>query len=385
MANNDRVYLAYSGELGEIFETETKRRIDWILEQAGEKESILDIGCSQGIVSILLAEKGKHVVGLDIQPEAIEFAQKLLEEKYSNVKERVSFSCVDFMEYESDSKFDCIVITEVLEHLQNPDKFLKKASSLLDKDGKMIISVPFGVMDHPDHVSTFYLSNFYDLINQSTLINSIKFMERWMGAVAYAKENTEIEYIIDRESMKEQERNFEVIDRKMNLRINELYTKLLEANKKYKQSTERYATIKDMLEEHKKEYAAIKAVLKEYEENDSSKAMLLEEYKKEYEDIKAVLKEYEKLLSSSALYEEKYKNLLIEDYKDLTTTTNIINEVNRKLQRLSNQNKELAESNEQYRSRLEMIENNIIWKLEIRIYRKLKAIKNKIFRSIPVK
>lgn len=342
MANNDRIYLAYSGELGEAFEVETKKRINWILEQAKEKDNVLDIGCSQGIVSILLAESGKKVVGLDIQPEAIEFAQNLLEEKYSNVKERVSFSCVDFMEYESDSKFDCIVITEVLEHLQNPVNFLKKALGMLEGNGKMIISVPFGVMDHPDHVSTFYLSNFYDLLNQVFLVNSINFMERWMGAIAYIKEDTKTEYIIDRNTMKDQESNFETIDRKMGLRISELYTKLCSANEKYREVSQKYTNVK----------------------------LTLEEYKKKYADSCALME----------TCENKYRQLLIEDFKDLTTTTNIINEMKKKLQRLSTQNRELAELNEQYRVRLEKIENNIIWKSEIKVYRKLKIIGNKILK-----
>lgn len=59
----------------------------------------------------------------------------------------------------------------------------------------------------------------------------------------------------------------------------------------------------------------------------------------------------------------------------------VISELQRKVQRLGSQNRNLAADNEQYRLRLEKIENNFIWKAEIKVYRKLKAIKNKVSRG----
>ena len=33
MANNDRIYAAYMGEMGETFKLQTRNRINWILQQ----------------------------------------------------------------------------------------------------------------------------------------------------------------------------------------------------------------------------------------------------------------------------------------------------------------------------------------------------------------
>ena len=69
----DRINEAYKGELGEEMKTAARERIFWICENTyGNK--ILDVGCSQGIVSILLAKDGKDVKGIDIESEQINYA-----------------------------------------------------------------------------------------------------------------------------------------------------------------------------------------------------------------------------------------------------------------------------------------------------------------------
>ncbi len=46
--------------------------------------------------------------------------------------------------------FDIILLTEVLEHLQNPIKVLKECKRVLKKDGKLIITMPFLYPKHAD-------------------------------------------------------------------------------------------------------------------------------------------------------------------------------------------------------------------------------------------
>ena len=389
MANNDRIYLAYSGQLGEEFEKITKRRIEWIQEQTKTYGQILDIGCSQGIVSLLLGEKGKKVKGIDIQPEAIEFAQGLLKNEYAHVEECVEFECIDFMLYESDRKYDCIIITEVLEHLKEPDKFLEKAVSFLKPGGKMVISVPFGVMDHPDHVSTFYLTNFYGLLQKYFYIYSFEFMERWMGVTAGLEEDSENSFQIDKDAIKKEERNFEILDRKMNQRIETLYDNMCNANSKYKQSTTNYSQLKLKMGEQEDRY---KNALKEKEEQYKEQVQKCKEQEKKCKEQEKKRKEQEEKCKEQEKLcreqeelcrkqEEKYRKNLEEQYKDLASTVEVISELQRKVQRLGGQNKNLAADNEQYRLRLEKIESNFIWKAEIKVYRKLKAIKNKVSRG----
>ena len=60
----------------------------------------------------------------------------------------------DFYEFESDESFDCIVMGEVLEHVEEPLKMMKKIYSILSKEGTAFITT---VINSPafDHIYLF--------------------------------------------------------------------------------------------------------------------------------------------------------------------------------------------------------------------------------------
>lgn len=245
MANNDRVYEAYSGGLGESFQQTTRCRIDWIINKADKAQKVLDIGCSQGIVSLLLAEKGKDVTGVDIQKESIDFANDLLKQKYSAIQGHVQFICADIMDLPPVDKFDCIVITEVIEHLNNPGEILQKAGTMLKPDGIMIVSTPFGVCLHPDHKATYYVSNFIDLLSKSLAIKSIEFVETWMGAVCTLSNGSSTLSPYPYFTIEESE--FERREHRYLDRIEALQNNFQSANDKYKDALKNHATLKQWL------------------------------------------------------------------------------------------------------------------------------------------
>lgn len=343
MANDDRVYLAYSGELGEEFQKSTQKRVDWIVAQADGARDILDIGCSQGIVSLVLGEKADTVLGIDIQPEAIEFAENLKHTQYPHLAEKVTFQCVDFMNYETDRKYDCIMITEVLEHLQKPAEFVAKAATLLKESGKLVVSVPFGVNDHPDHYATFYLSDFYDLLSGYLKVGEVFFMERWIGAIAYPMHASVEAYQLDEASIKHLEQNFLLIDRKMTDRVASLYEKLQAANAKYKTAGENYAKSREILENR----------------------------------IEQVNDKYRGITASYARYKEEVKAEMLKEVKDYEKSIQVMEELNRKIQKLEAQNSTLMNQNYENRKKLDMIEKNPIGKLGIKVYKQYKKIRHR--------
>lgn len=103
------------------------------------KDSILDIGCGAGSVALYLASKGYRVHGIDISIKAI---QACIESaRLLNLK-NVSFEPIDFTKKLPNKKFNLIICTEVLEHLEDDRRVLSKIFSILKSGGIAIISTP---------------------------------------------------------------------------------------------------------------------------------------------------------------------------------------------------------------------------------------------------
>ena len=96
--------------------------------------SILDFGCGN------IEDCGKYILnkkdfylGFDIHKESIDYAKK----KYKTKK-------INFIKKIPNKKFDIIIISEVLEHLNNPEKVLFELKQKLKKDGLILGSIPNG-------------------------------------------------------------------------------------------------------------------------------------------------------------------------------------------------------------------------------------------------
>jgi len=180
----DKVYEAYAGLIGEKFAQETRERVDWICGQI-KGNQILDIGCSQGIVPLLLTrtQSDLHILGIDIEEESIAFAQAILAKE--DFSDRLTFVCADFLTYDfQDRHYDCIIMTEVLEHLVAVQPFLERASALLQTGGTLVVTVPFGINDFPDHKRTYYLQELDEQVSAFFAVQQVKYMGKWIGLVA---------------------------------------------------------------------------------------------------------------------------------------------------------------------------------------------------------
>ena len=95
---------------------------------------LLDVGCATGNYLAEMRQLGWQVSGVEIQPEAAEYARRrfglnvLTGDLLSN----------DF----PDNTFDVLTMWDVLEHTHNPLAILKEAKRLLKPDGITIFSIP---------------------------------------------------------------------------------------------------------------------------------------------------------------------------------------------------------------------------------------------------
>lgn len=107
----------------------------------GESNKVLDVGCAIGVNGKYLLDKGiaSEVVGIEFDEimaeEASEHNSKIFCGDLNNKEFLESF-------LNSNYTFDYILFGDILEHLIEPQKVLAVFKSLLNKNGKIIISLP---------------------------------------------------------------------------------------------------------------------------------------------------------------------------------------------------------------------------------------------------
>lgn len=98
---------------------------------------VLDIASGAGYGTALLADKARKITGMDYSDEAVEYSNGL----YS--KKNLEFIQGDAQKMPfKDSTFDVVVSLETIEHLPEPEKFVKEVVRVLKPDGLFYVSTP---------------------------------------------------------------------------------------------------------------------------------------------------------------------------------------------------------------------------------------------------
>jgi len=146
----------------------------------------LDLGCGKGYVTVQLTSLGYKMIGIDISRKNIENAisrqiagdnPSFLIGDAENLPLNIKRNILDF-----------VVCTEVLEHLNHPDRALNSINKVLKDDGLLIVTVPNGygpyclIRDHfrnkiickispksafSSHVQAFSLFKISSLLNKT--------------------------------------------------------------------------------------------------------------------------------------------------------------------------------------------------------------------------
>ncbi|HWG43474.1 MAG TPA: class I SAM-dependent methyltransferase [Gemmataceae bacterium] len=102
---------------------------------------ILNAGCGSGELSLQLAAAGHRVLGIDPSPDYIHLAR--LNAEQTGV-ENCSFVVSSIEDFDADETFDCVVATDVLEHIDDDVTAFEKLVRLVKPDGIILITVPAG-------------------------------------------------------------------------------------------------------------------------------------------------------------------------------------------------------------------------------------------------
>ncbi|HLY65013.1 MAG TPA: class I SAM-dependent methyltransferase [Chloroflexota bacterium] len=103
---------------------------------------ILDAGCGPGYITLELARAGYHVRGIDIAEGAIEAARRALAE--NPFKDDFGSLGYEVGAFEDEAgEYDVVLFSGALHHFPDPVEIVRKAASLLVKDGVIICAEPF--------------------------------------------------------------------------------------------------------------------------------------------------------------------------------------------------------------------------------------------------
>lgn len=110
-------------------------------EYTDKKAKILEVGSGLGYLTYAIRQQGYDIKGLDISESAVRDANKRFGEY---------FIAADIFEYYPTNKksFDLIILTEVIEHLENPKPFIACLLDMLKDGGQVVITTPNKTVDY---------------------------------------------------------------------------------------------------------------------------------------------------------------------------------------------------------------------------------------------
>ncbi len=96
---------------------------------------VLDVGCGYGKFLFPLKEKGCEVYGLEVNPKCVEFCRSAGLSVSSGTIEEAPVA---------DASLDCVILSQVLEHVGSPTRTLKAIHRILKPGGRVFVFCPNG-------------------------------------------------------------------------------------------------------------------------------------------------------------------------------------------------------------------------------------------------
>ena len=411
----DAIYEAYMGDMDKDFTRKVRERIHWICGHV-QGYNVLDIGCSQGITSILCGRENKNVIGLDVEQRCIDFANESLKTESVAVQERVQFKQENFLAFKSeDAWFDTIIMTEVLEHIFNVEEFLEKAKRLLKVNGRLIVTVPFGINDYYDHKRTYYFYDLYEKLQKYYLVEQVEFFGKWIGYICRNGIDILSDNKVDSKYVNGEEKAFfsierDLVDRnkkltsdlkkirdndiellnKVKAEKTEIQNKTKQFEQEKKEALNAYARLEKqltekvaMLEKEKKQAINECANLqKQLAEKDASLVAESKKHKQEIDKLSSKIKlVYEEKLSDYDLMLWHFKNSVLEKNTNIENLKKDCKALQDKLMKTKDDLKKAKVSAANWKHKREVLANSKLgrftlnyWKFRDSLKRKIKGV-----------
>lgn len=144
------------------------------LVEATQPQTVLDVGCGEGFVAAFLKKRmpETHITGVDLSETALAYARQ-------HFGQCATFQQADIYQLPfPDQVFDTVVCSEVLEHLDDPDRAMRELKRVARR--YVVITVPLepyfrwlnrlgqwlGVSEDPGHVQFWTRSGFEQFVRR---------------------------------------------------------------------------------------------------------------------------------------------------------------------------------------------------------------------------
>lgn len=104
--------------------------------QLSGNEAVLEIGVGTGRLAIKVCAICQEFYGIDLSSKTIEVAKNNLSQ-YNNIH----LICDDFLEWETNTKFDVIYSSLTFLHIKDKKEAIHKTYKLLNKKGRFVLSI----------------------------------------------------------------------------------------------------------------------------------------------------------------------------------------------------------------------------------------------------
>jgi len=106
---------------------------------------LLEVGCGAGNLLVQASVSGSYPVALDLSMQALTFVRSRLKEAQSTPEAPIDFACTQAIGESlpfPDNTFECILLSEVIEHLAEPQISIREAVRVLCPGGRLLVTTP---------------------------------------------------------------------------------------------------------------------------------------------------------------------------------------------------------------------------------------------------
>lgn len=143
---SDEVVEIWRNDMREIWDPRIERhsyhcyhnQLDLYLDLADRyaAQSVLDVGCAQGTLALMLAERGRKVTAIDLRPSFLEYARSRWE------RGDVRFLAANIFDRPDLGTFDLVFANQIIEHVVYPAELLRILARYLAPGGVLVITTP---------------------------------------------------------------------------------------------------------------------------------------------------------------------------------------------------------------------------------------------------